>query len=604
MKRLLPFFAAFASLLPFQFQFAAAQTAPPASRDGGVSGAAVDAAAAPRSGSITGRVVGDDGQPLANIRVSVVAFDANSANQSVQAALTDGEGNFRANGLRVGAYQVSAYAPAYVTPRSPGIEANYYRIGDTVTLTLRKGGVITGRVTDASGEPVAGAAVLATQVRDEAGRKPTRMVFQREDRTDDRGVYRIYGLDPGGYVVAVGGGRYTNPGSQNPAEGDVPTYHPSSTRDDAGEVDVVVGAEVSGVNITHRGERGHVISGSVAGVNSDGAQTPAVGMVETVNINLARMPGGAVVGSTFVVVRESRRGFSFRGLPDGEYELVARLGFPGKDGSVSAPRRVTVRGGDVTGVELVLAPLGSVAGRFALEPRAASGQKGKCAARDSALAEIVVAARRDEPGRKSPDEDEQSWWSPPSRGGNVGDDGEFVLRNLDAGHYRLVPHLPSEGWYVRSVTAATGGAARDAGRSGLTLKPGEKVTGLKVTLAEGAASLKGKVVAAEGARLPARLRVHLIPAGREAADDVLHYAEVQANRGAFAFVNLAPGRYLLLARALSEDEVETSSRQRPVAWDAEARARLRREAEAANVAVELTTCQRVSDFALKFTGGK
>jgi hypothetical protein len=39
----------------------------------------------------------------------------------------------------------------------------------------------------------------------------------------------------------------------------------------------------------------------------------------------------------------------------------------------------------------------------------------------------------------------------------------------------------------------------------------------------------------------------------------------------------------------------------PVAWNAEARAKLRREAEAANNAITLTTCQRVADHTFAFS---
>jgi hypothetical protein len=598
MKNLLPLVAAFALLVPLQFT--AAQTAPPASRAGSAVGTTTASTNAPRLGSITGRVVSDDGQPLAGIRVSVSTSDANAVSQSTQAVLTDGEGHFRADGLRPAAYQVTAYAPAYVTPPLPGGEPTYYRIGETVTLTLRKGGVITGKVTDALGEPAVGVAVNPVLVRDERGHKALAMTSVPGFVTDDRGIYRLYGLTPGVYVVRVSGD--PSFGGRTAVDGDVPTYHPSATADDAAEVAVGVGEEITGVDIRHRGERGHVVSGRVTGLNSEDARTSPTGMVEVVTITLARMPGGVPVGSAFVVVRESRRGFSFRGLPDGEYELVARLGFPGKDGSASAPRRVTVKGGDVTGVELTLAPLGSVAGRFTLEPRGESGQKGECAARESALAETTVVARRDEAGRKTTDDDELRWWYPRLRGGSVGEDGEFVLRNLSAGHYRLVPQLPSEGWYVRAVVmTAANKTLTDVGRGGLALKAGEKVTGLRVTIAEGAAGLKGKVAAAEGARLPARLRVHLIPAEREAADDMLRYAEVSASGDAFAFAHVAPGRYWLLARP---EEDTDGKPPRPAAWDAAARAKLRREAEAANVAVELKPCGRVSDFALRYAQGK
>jgi hypothetical protein len=139
----------------------------------------------------------------------------------------------------------------------------------------------------------------------------------------------------------------------------------------------------------------------------------------------------------------------------------------------------------------------------------------------------------------------------------------------------------------------------------LALKMSEKARGLLVTIAEGAASVSGRVTpASEGAKLPARLRVHLIPAEREAADDVLRYAQTTARSdGSFAFHNLAPGKYWLLARAIADDELPESA-DRPWAWDNAERVKLRREAESAKVELELQPCQRLSDYALRYPQGK
>jgi hypothetical protein len=102
--------------------------------------------------------------------------------------------------------------------------------------------------------------------------------------------------------------------------------------------------------------------------------------------------------------------------------------------------------------------------------------------------------------------------------------------------------------------------------------------------------------------LPPRLRVHLVPAARERADDPLAFHESAVNPdGSFALNNVAPGRYLIITRttAASPDASEFNP-HRPAAWDADARAALRREAEASGAAVELTTCQRVTDYTLRF----
>lgn len=116
-----------------------------------------------------------------------------------------------------------------------------------------------------------------------------------------------------------------------------------------------------------------------------------------------------------------------------------------------------------------------------------------------------------------------------------------------------------------------------------------------------AAGLKGKVEAAANAKLLMRLRMHRIPAEHEAADDALRYFEANVQNGTFAFTHIAPGRYLLLARVSNGGADEAGiTGPRPAAWDAASRDELRREAEAANVFVELAPCQRLSDVVLRY----
>ncbi|MGH9839490.1 MAG: hypothetical protein ACREEM_11975, partial [Blastocatellia bacterium] len=57
--------------------------------------------------------------------------------------------------------------------------------------------------------------------------------------------------------------------------------------------------------------------------------------------------------------------------------------------------------------------------------------------------------------------------------------------------------------------------------------------------------------------------------------------------------------YLIIARAVPESE-PADKPARPAAWDAAERAKLRKEAETANVSIELKACQRVTDYALRF----
>jgi hypothetical protein len=125
--------------------------------------------------------------------------------------------------------------------------------------------------------------------------------------------------------------------------------------------------------------------------------------------------------------------------------------------------------------------------------------------------------------------------------------GKFLLRNLGAGQYRLDVRFFARYWFLRSITARAASAtpatqASDAAPGWLALKAGDRQTGVKVTLSEGAASLNGKVEPARDEKLPAQLSVYLLPAEKESSNDVLRFfsARVEAD-GAFAFDHLPPG---------------------------------------------------------------
>src|SRR5687767_14686600 len=178
---------------------------------------------APTSGTITGQVVSETGQPVAGALVSVRAYGSTGQGRSTT---TDAEGSFQVAGLDPLSYIVSASFSAYVAaPRDPdSTEAPYYRVGDSVKLQLIKGGVMTGTVSTATGEPVVAVRVRAYMIRDHNGQPPRYGAPYRERTTDDRGVYRIYGLNAGTYVVSAGGGGSFSGFNPSPYESDTPTY--------------------------------------------------------------------------------------------------------------------------------------------------------------------------------------------------------------------------------------------------------------------------------------------------------------------------------------------------------------------------------------------
>lgn len=112
--------------------------------------------------------------------------------------------------------------------------------------------------------------------------------------------------------------------------------------------------------------------------------------------------------------------------------------------------------------------------------------------------------------------------------------------------------------------------------------------------------MRGRLAPA-GTAIREGTRVYLVPVERDQANNILRYSETFVKSdGSFALTNLAPGRYLILSRAEAPTNPDTSPR--PIAWDAAARARLRREAEAANTIIELKPCQQMVDYELKIGG--
>lgn len=559
-----------------------------------------------RSSSITGRVVGEGGQPLVDAPVFALPMnslgDQNSTLASMlRPVLTDADGRFEIKDLVPRAYTVTASVPGYITSGNP--QHSYYRPGDTLTISMIKGGVITGKVITATGEPLVGIRVRAVRVKD-ADNRPVRLDISSlsspasseslrwEWMTDDRGVYRIYGLEPGIYTVAAGG-RGLTPSQKNGYDGNAPSYHPSGTVDTAAEVLVRAGTETTNVDIRYREDRGRVVSGSVSGSVSN-----------FVLVTMLRASSGLPENMSFALPDSSGPAFLFDSMADGDYYLFAMsmTGMNEGEAAASKLKRVSVKGADVTGIELALAPLASISGRVVIERAAKPDCK---PARPSLFQEIVLKAQSD---RKEKLRDEPDSLLAAYANNSPSEKGEFQIRYLDEGLKRLVVQLPSEDQYIRSIALTpTTPNAKPVELAGnpINIKSGDKISGLTVTLSEGASSLSGRVALPKDDPTPlSRMRVYLIPAEPESADNLLRYFESSLQSdGIFKFTNLAPGRYWILARPLVEEESVENS-QRPLAWDAADRMGLRFEGEAAATVIELNPCQRIADYTVGYNPPK
>ncbi|HMG33522.1 MAG TPA: hypothetical protein VKM94_06270 [Blastocatellia bacterium] len=182
--------------------------------------------------------------------------------------------------------------------------------------------------------------------------------------------------------------------------------------------------------------------------------------------------------------------------------------------------------------------------------------------------------------------------------------GEFTINSLTAGLYRIDTNLRGEDLFVRSISlepSASGSKGFDIAWAGISLKVGEQVKGVIVTLSQGAATVKGRLVVDEKQKPPVnKMRVYLVPSEKDTADDVLRYAEAGVEGdGSFVMTHLAPGQYWILVREVVEQD-RSGKEHAPLAWESGGRMSLRFEGEALKKTLDLAPCQRLSDYAVTY----
>lgn len=180
-----------------------AQTPQPA-----IPGQARDAQAqsqAPQTAVIMGTVlIGGTGQPADGVRLTLNGNEL----RGTRSAISDDNGKFAFLALPAGTYSLRATKTGYVSatygqkqPGRPGtsiVLAVGQQLKD-ISLEVPKGGVVSGTVFDEKNRPAVSVPVRLLQWTWQSGERVMRQVGS--GTTDDRGVYRIFGLAPGDYVV-------------------------------------------------------------------------------------------------------------------------------------------------------------------------------------------------------------------------------------------------------------------------------------------------------------------------------------------------------------------------------------------------------------------
>ncbi len=164
------------------------------------------------------------GRPVARAEVALELIRGRGGSET-RRVLSDSRGRFAFSGLSEGAYLLSAQRAGYVRARYgqrrwDGAGAPIVLAADSqyfAELRLPRLGVITGRITDENGIGLTGHSVYALR----AGERPLRITAAA--LSDDRGVYRLTGLEPGSYYVRTG------PRQLEDGRGLLPTFYGQST---------------------------------------------------------------------------------------------------------------------------------------------------------------------------------------------------------------------------------------------------------------------------------------------------------------------------------------------------------------------------------------
>ncbi len=433
------------------------------------------------------------------------------------------------NRVAPGSYTIQASKPAYMTlsygqrrafEQGTVVEVRAGGALDGVDFALPRGAVITGTLFEPFGEPAVGVSirVLRYEFADGgwrlAGAGRAGSPFPAV--TDDRGVFRVFGLPPGSYYVQASPRSPTRLRGVGPREY-APTFHPGTTSIEAAQVvEVDVGEEVT-IDFPLTA----VLTATVTGHVIDEYGRP-VTTVPAVSLIPDGRPG---TGGNRSSSRPDAAGrFVISSVPPGRYIAYAvETGPPGRTRFATAA--VSVSGEHVDGLWLTLSSGASARGQIAFDAEAAP---------DFAPDALQPFTMPRAGGLQLP----------VGRGiGRVNDDWSFEIRGMAGQQLVRLAGLP-EGWALRTV----GLAGRDITDTPIVFSRQMPTTGLQIVLTDRLTTLTGAALDAVH-RPTTDYTVVIFP--EDAALRVFPSRFVRSARpnqdGEFSVSGLPPSRYLAYA---------------------------------------------------------
>ena len=487
------------------------------------------------TGRIRGRVVAaDTGAPLrrAQVRLSAAELRVN------RAATTDADGRYEFPELPAGRYNLTVSRSGYVSlsfgqqrPFEPGrpLDLGSAQEADKIDFALPRGGVITVRITDEVGEPLAGVRVQAMRYQYlPNGRRqltPVNMGGFFGPVTNDLGEIRLFSLMPGTYIVsAVPADTGMVAGPTSPAsatsqdDGHGLTYYPGTINVDEAQSITVGLAEVANASFALVPQRMTRISGLVR--NSLGKPFAA-------NLSLRTQTGGGM-SMRGLTVADSEGRFSVTNVPPGEHYIEVNSR-PGMDESASVA--ITAGGQDINDLIITTSPGVTISGQVIFEGGAPIDK----------TVRVNVS---------SPD----PMMAPPSRiyddkQGVVDDNGRFQIRGLSGrAMFNASPSMPGaavqQQWFLKAVVL-NGENITDVP---LDVASVREDSTLEIVMTDKRTTLSGTVRDARGQTVVDYTVVVFPDQLREGAMPGRYTRAVRADQqGRFETRGLPPGNYLAAA---------------------------------------------------------
>lgn len=497
------------------------------------------------TGSISGKIT-LRGKGLSGVIVLVSVARSEFYLPSSQGApykgVTDEDGKYIVSGMPAGSYNVVPFAPVYVDQEASrgALRSRLVNLGEGehlehIDMALRKGGVVTGKITDADGKPVISQHVSFTPVSGNDRQDPLPLDWEMS-QTDDRGIYRVYGLVPGRYLVSVGEG----PGSRGPRFfiGTPPplTYYPGVREEpQATEIEVKEGGEVSDIDIElGRPAKTFTASGRVV-IDETGQPLPNVAIVYGI-----RPPDGKGFQMQKASSNPTNQNgeFTLAGLEPGLYGTFVAGGQNTE--FYSDVTAFSIASSDVGGLEIRVRRGLSLAGNVVIEGATDPAVLAKIPT--LRITAIAVAA----------EENVSSYAQL-----QIAGDGSFKAAGLRPGKVRFyLSQFPTAQEFAL-VRVERDGADQT---EGVEIQPKEQVTGIRVVIGYGTAVLHGQIEIAGGKLSPGSLLSIILFSTNTRSNRTARRAFADSS-GKFTFQGLSAGDYEVIVDMLDSGASGSQNRR-------------------------------------------